>query len=56
MKKNNEFFRTKFLRLSTRFLVSVASVSSLLLPASCSDDDNIPKKNPTTFINSSLIL
>ena len=54
MKKNNEFFRTKFLRLSTRFLVSVASVSSLLLPASCSDDDNVPpdvtKKNPTTFI------
>ncbi len=54
MRKNNEFFRTKFLRLSTRFLVSVASVSSLLLPASCSDDDNVSpevtKKNPTTFI------
>ena len=54
MRKNNEFFRTKFLRLSTCFLVSVASVSSLLLSASCSDDDNVPpdvtKKNPTTFI------
>ena len=54
MRKNNEFFRTKFLRLSTRFLVSVASVSSLLLLASCSDDDNespkVTKQNPTTFI------
>lgn len=54
MRKNNEFFRTKFLRLSTCFLVSLASVSSLLLLASCSDDDNVSpevtKQNPTTFI------
>ena len=54
MRKNNEFFRTKFLRLSTRFLVSVASVSCILLLASCSDDDNespkVTKQNPTTFI------
>lgn len=45
MRKNNEFFRTKFLRLSTCFLVSVASVSSLLLynPQNETEDGNKSK-------------
>ena len=54
MRKNKVFFSTNLLRLSTRFLVSVASVSCILLLASCSDDDNespkVTKQNPTTFI------
>ena len=54
MRKNKVFFSTNLLRLSTRFLVSAASVSCILLLASCSDDDNespkVTKQNPTTFI------